>query len=441
MNKHTRGTRARLLAVLLALVPSATAGRADDFDRAPINYSTAKPDNVVSRLQARLDAGQARLPYDEDMGYLRSVLRELHVPVSSQMLVFSKTSLQRNRISPQTPRALYFNDDVYVGYCKDGEVMELSVADPQLGTVFCTLEQAPASKPRIARQTDTCLLCHGSSSTGGVPGHLVRSVFPDSRGLPILASGTYRIDHTSPLERRWGGWYVTGKTGAQTHLGNLIVRSRRVELPVDNSAGVNLTDLGDRFDRKRYLSGHSDVVALMVLEHQAEMHNRITRASFTARQALHQEAVLNREMKSPPGYRWDSTTVRIRSAGDDLVKYLLFSEEAALTDAVRGTSSFAADFAKHGPRDHLGRSLRDFDLKRRLFKYPCSYLIYSPSFDALPAEMRTYVWQRLHEVLSGRDQGKDFAHLSKQDRQAIREILLETKPGLPAYWKADPGKH
>ncbi len=412
------------------------ASGADEFEREPIGYSSATPDDAVSQLQKRLDGGKAKLEHDKKAGYLASVLRELNVPVSSQMLVFSKTSLQRHRISPQTPRALYFNDSVYVGYCAKGDMLELSAIDPKLGAVFYTLEQDAVKKPRFVRQTESCLLCHGSSSTQGVPGLVVRSVFPDAQGLPILSAGTYRVDQTTPLERRWGGWYVTGTHGKQEHLGNLIVRTRRVEQPVDNRAGLNVTDLGDRFTRSAYLSGHSDVVALMVLEHQAAAHNYLTRANFTARQALHLEQQINREMKLSPTHRWDSTGVRIKSAGDDLVRYLLFCEEAPLTGKVRGTSAFAAEFARRGPRDGRGRSLRDFDLERRLFKYPCSYLIYSESFDALPGPMREYVLDRIWQVLSGRDKSKDFAHLSAADRKAIREILVATKPSLPPSWRA-----
>ena len=148
-------------------------------------------------------------------------------------------------------------------------------------------------------------------------------------------------------------------------------------------------------DRSAYLTGHSDIVALVMLEHQTEGQNLLTRASFQTRIALHQEAALNHELGEPPTHRWDSTTVRIKSAGDPLVKYLLFCEEAALTDRIRGTCSFAEDFMKRGPRDARGRSLRDLDLERRLFKYPCSYLIYSPSFDALPGQVKDHVLRRM----------------------------------------------
>jgi hypothetical protein len=423
-------------ALTLWLCTALRAVAADDFEREPIRYSSSTPDNVVSRLQQRLAAGKVKLTHDKKSGYLRSVLRELQVPVSSQMLVYSKTSLQRNRISPRTPRALYFNDDAYVGYCSGGDVLELSAVDPQLGTVFYTLEQDADKMPRFARQTDRCTLCHSSSQTQGVVGHVVRSVFSDPSGYPILSAGTYRVDQTTAIEKRWGGWYVTGTHGKQEHLGNLIVRTRTVEQPVDNKAGLNVTDLGDRFERSAYLSGHSDIVALLVMEHQTDAQNYLTRANFDTRQALHAEQSLNKEMNLPATHRWKSTDSRIRSAGEDLLKVLLFSEEAPLSGKVRGTSTFAADFSKRGLRDKQGRSLRDFDLEKRLFRYPCSYLIYSKSFDALPAPVRDYVLERLRKVLTGADKGKEFDHLSAIDREAIREILVATKPNLPASWRA-----
>lgn len=426
------------LALAAACSLLTTPALADEWESAPISYSQAQPDNAVSQLQARLEAGESQLAYESHFGYLRSFLKELGVPESSQMLVFSKTSLQRQRISPRTPRALYFNDEAYVGFCQYGDVLEVSVADAKLGTVFYTLPQEEVEHPIIRRQTDNCLLCHASSQTHGVPGHVVRSVYADPAGQPILSSGTFRIDHTSPLKNRWGGWYVTGMHGEQKHLGNMVVRGRQQPEQIDNSAGQNQTELDERVDRENYLSPHSDIVALMVLEHQAEAHNCLTRASFETRIALEHEAGLNRELKMPPGHRWESTTSRIRSVGEPLVKYLLFSEEAPLTASIRGTSEYAAEFAAIGPRDPQSRSLRDFDLQRRLFKYPCSYLIYSPSFDALPDEVRDYVLQRMWDILQGTDSSQEFAHLTAEDRQAILEILRATKPNLPAYWQEKP---
>jgi hypothetical protein len=363
------------------------------------------------------------------------VLDALKVPVESQMLVFSKTSLQRQCISPRTPRAIYFNDDVYIGYSNSGDVLEISTADPQLGTVFYTLDQHEEESPRFVRQTDSCLLCHSSSRTEGVPGHTVRSLFADTSGQPIFSAGSNTVDHTTPLEKRWGGWYVTGTHGEQKHLGNLIIRGKDVPLPVDNAQGQNLTQLPSPCDADKYLAPHSDIVALMVLEHQTLVHNRITRANYAVRQALHYQTEFNKALGEPAWNRLESTSRRIESAGNDLVDALLLVDEAQLTAPICGTSGFAEKFPQPGPRDSQGRSLRDLDLKQRLFRYPCSYLIYSPSFDGLHDQMRSYVWQRLWDVLAKGVDAKKFAHLAPADRQAIIVIICATKSGLPDYWK------
>jgi hypothetical protein len=430
----------KLFAVaLLAPAGWLTPGYGGDIDREPINYSTAAPNNVVYRLQQRLDAGQASLTPEDNFGYLRALLRELHVAESSQMLVFSKTSFQRQRIAPKTPRAVYFSDDVYVGFCQHGDVLEVTAADPQLGAVFYTLDQDPTDKPRFRRQGDSCLICHGSSQNEGLPGLLVRSLYADPDGQPLLAAGTYRIDQTSPLAERWGGWYVTGTSGKQAHMGNLIVRDKHATGRVENKAGVNVTDLGSLVDTAPYLTRHSDIVALLVLEHQTGMHNLITRANFLTRMALHEEAEINKALGRPADYHAESTARRIKNACEPLVQYMLFRGEAKLTERVQGTSGFAEEFARRGPRDPRGRSLRDFDLRHRLFAYPCSYLIYSAAFDGLPAPVKEYVYRRLWEVLSGKDTSDDFAYLGAADRRAILEILRATKSDLPQYWKAIPG--
>jgi hypothetical protein len=424
-----------LFGFCLVIAAASRVARGQEFEQEPIAYSRSRPDNCVSQLVERIESGEASLAYDETMGYLRSLLSELEVPVSSQMLVFSKTSLQRHRIAPRTPRALYFSDDVYVGYCRDGDVLEISAVDPKLGAVFYTLDQDAEGPPAIRRQADNCLICHGSSQTKEVPGHVVRSVFTDAGGMPVLSAGTHRIDHTSPLEKRWGGWYVTGTHGAQKHLGNLIVRGRVEPEQIDNSAGLNVTSVADRFDASAYLSPHSDIVALMVLEHQTDGHNYLTRANFLTRQALHYQQALNRDLGESADHVWDSTTSRIKNACEPLVEYLLFSGEAPLTSQILGTSKFAEEFIQRGPRDPQGRSLREFDLSRRLFRYPCSYLMYSRSFAALPKQARDQVLERMWQVLSGQDQSDKFAHLTSADRLAVREILRATLPDLPDCWQ------
>jgi hypothetical protein len=193
----------RLLIGLLGWSCAACCTMGQDFESEPIAYSKSKPNNRVAQFDEELQSGRVTLSYDSRFGYLPALLKALDVPQSSQMLVFSKTSLQRHRITSRTPRALYFNDDVYIGFCHDGDVLEISAADDQLGTVFYTLDQDAETGPKLIRQGDNCLICHAASATKQVPGHLVRSVYCDASGLPLLASSTYRTDYTSPFEQRW----------------------------------------------------------------------------------------------------------------------------------------------------------------------------------------------------------------------------------------------
>ena len=416
---------------------SPVAAQIDAIERPPISYKTAAAENVVTALQKRINAGRVKLSFADDHGYLPSLLKELGVPQSAQVLVFSKTSFQRERITPKTPRALYFNDDVYVGFCLRGDVLEFSAVDARLGTAFYTLDQEPASdgKPEFLRQRDSCLSCHAGGPTGGVPGHLVRSVFTERTGMPVLSAGSFRTDHSSPISERWGGWYVTGTHGKQAHMGNWLVENKKNPADEGNAGGQNVTELKSRFTVANYLTPHSDIVALLVLEHQVEAHNRIARALVGTRQAHHYEESLNKELGEPAGHRWDSAKRRIESLGEHLAKYLLFSGEAKLEGPVAGTSDFAKEFTARGPFDKQGRTLRAFDLKTRLFKYPCSYLVNSQGFQTLPREVKDRTLKRMHEVLTGKDTSAAFAHLSADDRKAVLEILRDTLPDLPGYWK------
>lgn len=421
-----------LLFVGVWLTGGAASVGAVDLDRPPINYSTAAPDDAVAVLLQKIRSGKVVLSHDDDHGYLESVLEHLDVPRSSQVFVFSRTSLQRARISPKTPRAIYFNDDVAVGFCLHGNVLEVAAADPNLGTAFYTVDQNPRKNGAITRQTETCLLCHGSSANQGMPGHLIRSVWSDRTGEPIYSRGTTRVDHTTPFADRWGGWYVTGTSGKQTHRGNKCFDEQS---DPDATGDTNVTDLKPLFTVANYLTPHSDLVALMVLEHQGEGHNRLARANLLTRMALAEQADLNKAFGRPAGERSEGITRRIEWACEPLVEYLLFSEEAPLTGAVTGTSAFAQQFTARGPFDSRGRTLREFDLRTRMFRYPLSYLIYTRAFDGLPAEARERVYLRLWDVLTGKDHSKPFTHLTDGDRRAVLEILRETKAGLPGYWK------
>jgi len=417
-----------ILLILLGAAWAAPARAGDEFEQPPISYSTATPNNAISKLQHALENESANLTYDARFGWLPSLLDALDVSTDTQLLVFSKTSLQQHRIAPKTPRALYFNDEVYVGYCHAGQVIELSAVDPQLGTVFYTLDQEQVAAPKLVRQTEQCLQCHGTAQTSNLPGHIVRSLFVDRVGFPLLAEGSHRVEHRTPIENRWGGWFVTGTPGAMSHRGNVFVSDPKAPRPW-SEASRTLTNGRDLLSPDNYPTPHSDLVALMVFEHQTFVQNALTQANFETRRAVYYETEFNRALGEPESNRLDSTTRRIEAAGEKLVQALCLADEAPLEGPFVGTSGFAERFATLGPHDKQGRSLREFDLRTRLFKYPLSYLIYSRSFDELPPRMKEFVAQRLREVLEG-EGGAKYAHLSAADRQAILEILADTKPGF-----------
>jgi hypothetical protein len=413
------GTRLALSVTLLCAPFAAfAAGQfANVAEHEAIAYSTSTPTDAIAHLQSKIDSGAVKLEFDTHHGYLPAVLKALQVPVSSQGLVFSRTSLQVDHIAPWTPRAVYFNDDVYVGWVQGGPIMEIASADPKLGAVFYTLEQRMADRPTFERQTRTCLACHdSSSSTGGVPGFLLRSVYPDRYGYAISTVREAATTDRSSLDQRWGGWYVTGTHGTQQHMGNLMAADlvhevgnvQRYVAGVTLGPNGNVTDLHDRFSTAKYLTPHSDIVALLVLAHQTYVHNLITAASYSG--------------------RIDPQGVQTKTAAERLVRAMLFVKETPLTGAIQGTSGFADAFVASGPRDGRGRSLREFDLKHRLFRYPLSYLIYSQAFDAMPDVVKRTVYERLREVLTGDDASPEFSHLSASDRKAILEILDDTKP-------------
>jgi hypothetical protein len=427
------------LAVSLAVATAAFADLAGSYvvplDDQAIQYSTRPADDPVERLNHKIARGEVKLEFDDTHGYLRSVLRELGVRVESQILVFSKTSFQAPLISPRWPRALYFNDSTAVGSVHSSDMLEFASVDPKLGVVFYTLDQKKVDKPHFDRRDTACLQCHDSGGpTLGVPGLMVRSVYPDPSGMPVFQAGDFLTDHRSPLKERWGGWYVSGTHGDMTHMGNAVVQNPSNAEKLEGTAGLNVTDLSGKFDTGAYLTPHSDIVALMTLEHQARMTNLITRVGYETAITIEGQTAFNQAYHQPADALSDVARHRIDSAVEQLVEYMLFVDETKLDGPIKGTSGFAEAFQKEGPRDRKGRSLRDFDLTQRMFRYPLSYMIYSEAFDGMPVAARQRIYRRLFDILTEKEKSPRFARLSTDDRRAILEILRDTKKGLPDYW-------
>lgn len=425
--------RAVLMAGLIFAAVAATFGDRRvmsyaDLDQPPIQYNSQTFHDPGSQLNRKIQFGEVHLKFDGPQGYLRSVLDALDIPIQSQLVVFSKTSFQADRISPRNPRTLFFNDSTIVGWVHGGPIIEVAAEDPKQGMIFYTLSQDPARKVQLSRDVN-CLACHVSHASLGVPGTLMRSVFPEPDGATVSGRGQYFTDDRSPFAQRWGGWYVTGSTGSMHHMGNSVVNKAGRLQSMAPGQTQDLESLKGHFDTGAYLSPYSDVVALMVFEHQMRIMNLFTSLGWDARLSEYRDEI----NQSPRNDRAAATTL-LRDASR-LVDYMLFVDEPPLTSKVQGTSGFAEKFSSEGPADSEGRSLRQFDLQHRLMRYPCSYMIYSDAFDALPDDAKSAVYERMWKILSGQEEQKKYANLTFTDRKAIVEILRATKRRLPDYFQ------
>jgi len=400
----------RLLLIAGAVALSSTVAvtlaqqrRSGAFDQSinhpAIKYLTADTDTVVDRLNKKLQDGSAKLVFDEKSGYLKSVLDLLNVPVESQVMVYTQTSLQAQHIKMDNPRAIYFNDAVAIAYIRGAGFVEIVAQDPKMGSVFYLVHQVPVAQANFGRESSQCLRCHLSWDTLGVPGMSVLTTFP-RKSANDYANGGF-VDHYKPIAERWGGWYVTGKQVPARHMGNfpLIISKPMATPPPARESLVG------QFNLDGYLTPYSDVVALMVLEHQAHFANLVTRVNYETR--LGEQS-------------------RIAEAADALAEYMLFVEEAKIPSPIVGSSGFTEKFSSLGPKDSQGRSLHELDLKTRLLKFPLSYMIYSPAFKGMADAPKQLVMRHINRVLSGEIAGEKYAYLTPEIRAAIREILNQT---------------
>jgi len=399
-----------------------------------VHYEQIPTHNAIYRLEQRIRRGEVKLEYRAPRGYLDSLLKALAVDPSSQALVYSRTSLQVGSISAATPRALYFNDETYVGWVQGERFLELGAMDSSLGQVFYTLDNEPSAAVKLERKTFECLACHDTYelSGGGVPRFLLLSTYTDIHGDQMSHEGQIITYDDTPLKYRWGGWYVTGLSGNQVHLGNILITSVSQLEKLDSYRHGNITKLDGLFDTRPYLTDQSDIVGLLVLQHQVDVQNLITRVGYEVRTALAAAgrggSAAVRDPQLPA-----KTQAALKEYLDELADTMLFVDATTFTSPIRGTSGFAAWFEARGPRDRLGRSLRELDLKTRLFRYPLSYLVYSSGFDGLPQYARDYLYGRFAAVLSGSDESEKYAQLSADDRKAILEILTATKPDFARF--------
>ena len=416
-----------LLAVLGVTTVSGQRGGVfrESRDHPAIRYSSGPASEAVAALNQAIQAGEVELEFQPTTGYLHSVLDALAVPVESQVTVFSKTSFQAHRVTPENPRAIYFNDTVAVGWVRGADVIEIASLDPTQGVLFYSVDQKPAERPAIERN-ERCLACHLSWDTLGVPGLVTLNTLPMPDDPNAYAVG-WTTDHRSPLSDRWGSWYVTGAPPSLSHLGN--TTEPMEYLPGDNAEPAPVLDtLADVFDLDGFPTPYSDIVAMLVLEHRNHMTNLLVRVGWQARVDAHPAALPGRSST-------EDADARMLDAAEELVDYLLFIDETPLPPGIVSTSGFAEWFSAQGPFDSQGRSLHQLDLDGRLLRYPCSPLIYADAFDALPDRARDAVYARMWHVLSGAAEEDRYTRLSLDDRRAIVDILRDTKPTLPEYFK------
>lgn len=415
-----------ILAIVLLLPVIAPAAALAQFfnyaDAYPgVNYAGADLDDRVTRLLAQIEAGNVALEHDaEGRGYLDSLLEALEIDPSSQVLVFSKTALKTRFVTSQTPRALYFNDDTYVGFIQNSRSLEIATMDPNVGQVFFDFSQNPEDGVEMEREMNRCLRCHDSYSMtgGGVPRFLLSSVIADPQGDIVTHEISIITDTSTPLNRRWGGMYVTGTHSDMEIMGNFVIDDISKLTNMNLAPNGNKTDLSEFLDTSPYPSAGSDIVALLVLEHQVEVQNAISRLNFDSRTRLHTDGSIPAE--------------ELVQMTRPLLESLFMAHEVPLTDKVAGTSGYTDYFQGLGPFDSEQRSLRQLNLTTRTFEYPLSYLVYSDAIAALPDPVRTTLFSQIRQVLAGEIQDAAFAHLTPELRQAITAILTDTMPAILA---------
>lgn len=415
------------------LTPGTQAQQAEPFEEPPINYSATQTNDRATAINAAFQSRADEIRSMPAKKRLKWLLDELGVPVESQILVFSKTSMQRDLINPETPRVLYFSDEAYVGWSVTGS-FEVSVFDAKLGTTFYLFDQHAAKDVPLLERSGDCLLCH--SRHEHTPTLRTRSIYPDGNGEPLSGSGGANIAPSTPLAERWGGWYVTGTKAPFEHRANLTGK-KAADFEGPNALPTrNLATLDGVVDTHRYLLKTSDVIPMLMHDHQVHVHNVLSTANQDARIALHRwpamREILGLPKDAPPQ---GSCVVVFDSQAEKILDALLCRDEAAWpSGGIQSDGVFASAYAKTSKPDARGRSLRDLDLQTRLFRYRCSPLIYSQSFATLPRELRDIVLLRLSSGLRAFPPSPSFGHLADAERVAIHEILTQTMPDLPAGW-------
>jgi len=381
-----------------------------DLDAPEHGYWTRTLNDPFTAFLKDLESGKVKLDHSSELAYVKSLLHELNISEHTQMLVFSTTSLQLGFISPRNPRAVYFNESVYIGYIPGGRIEVISL-DPELGGIFYIFDVPKSEQLPDIERSEKCMNCHAKPSVGNVPGVVIKSVLPGQRGGSIDSFRRGEVGHQIPFTERFGGWHVTGKHGIKKHWGNQIGTLFKGDISTEENL------VGQKFDIERYPVKGSDILAHLLAEHQAGFVDRMIESSYRARS--YWKAGNNRLL---PKHRDE-----LKQQAAELVRYILFTDEAKLPrGGVEGDPSLKDDFLSAAVTDKKNRSLREFDLKTHLFKNRCSYMIYSPVFRGMPDWFRTEVYRQLKDALRPGTSSRDFSYLPNSEKIAIAQILIAT---------------
>jgi hypothetical protein len=394
-----------LFATLLAVPTAEAAKRLRDFEKPPHNYWQRAPQDRFTKIKTALETGKLPLNRTSEKAFVVSLLAALEISPATQTLVYSTTSLQLSRISPRNPRALYFNEDVYVGWVPRGQI-EIASIDPALGGIFYIFNIPRASAPIRIERSARCFNCHAEFENGRVPGLLLKSVVPGPGGGSLESFHGDITGHSIPLKDRFGGWHLTGKHGITEHWGNMVGTL--------STAGLKkyANPPGRQFRWETYPVSTSDVLAHLLHEHQVGFVNRAVKATYDTRAAL---------------AAGDAQAMIAKHAAV-LTRYLLFADEAKFpAGGIGGDALLKKDFAARARRTKTGLSLRDFDLRTRIFKHRCSYMIHSAAFTGLPAPLKQQVFAELRAALNPAKANPASAHLPAAEKRSIAAILTATK--------------
>ncbi|MFC5457450.1 hypothetical protein [Prosthecobacter fluviatilis] len=393
--------------------------RVIDFRGPPHNYLEWKPKDRFAELQEKAQKGEVKLDTSNDKAFLTSLLQALDIPVSSQIMVFSASSLQSEIINPRNPRALYFNEDTYLGWVPGG-LVEIIAADPEMGPMFYVFDRLRPGGPvpRVTRSTK-CMNCHAGNATRRLPGLIAESLLVSRAGSSLE---TYRRDvqgHQIPLEDRFGGWHLTGQHNIANHKANVM------GIPNAGKNEITPVNPGQFSDLSLHLLPTSDILPNLTNEHQMGFENRLVYAIYTVRQ-------LKSEGKGMLGA---AAKEEIEERAQELARYITFADEAKFpAKGMVGDPAYVQDFLRDRKVSKAGLSLKDLDLKTRMFKHRCSYMLYTDTWKHAPKELKERVYY--HMALYLREQpDAQHAHIPPAERAAIRSILKDTLTDLPVWWR------